>query len=133
MQSMRFYRMMGLITVPRITNLQSVKNHIKIFLENCYTSGYTNIKHGGIIMENIKTAISIQKPLFDEAEALAQELKVSRSGLFAMAVKEFIYRHKNHKMLQSINAAYADIDDTEEESLSTQRRSKHHNMVKDQW
>jgi metal-responsive CopG/Arc/MetJ family transcriptional regulator len=84
-------------------------------------------------MENVKTAISIQKPLFDEAEALAQELKVSRSGLFAMAVKEFIHRHKNHKLLQSINAAYADIDDTEEESLSSQRRSKHYNMVKDLW
>jgi metal-responsive CopG/Arc/MetJ family transcriptional regulator len=84
-------------------------------------------------MENIKTAISIQKPLFDEAESLAHELEISRSGLFAIAIREFIHRHKNHKMLQSINAAYADVDDTEEESLSTQRRLKHFKMVKDQW
>jgi hypothetical protein len=83
-------------------------------------------------MENIKTAISIQRPLFNEAEALAHELKISRSGLFALAVKEFIHRHKNQRMLQAINDAYADISDSEE-ALNSHRRSKHYNMVKDQW
>jgi hypothetical protein len=34
-------------------------------------------------MANIKTAISIEKTLFDQAEGIARELKMSRSSLHA--------------------------------------------------
>ena len=33
-------------------------------------------------MPNVKTAISIEKPIFDQMDALAKELKVSRSRAF---------------------------------------------------
>lgn len=84
-------------------------------------------------MANIKTAISVEKPLFDEAEALAQEMEVSRSHLFALAVREYIQRHKSRKVLEAINAAYDDVPDPAEDSLQKQMRNKHHELVKDQW
>jgi len=84
-------------------------------------------------MANIKTAISIEKPLFEEVGALAEEMDVSRSYLFSLATREFIQRHKNQKLLDSINAAYGDQSDPSEEKVRTQMRSKHRELVKDQW
>jgi metal-responsive CopG/Arc/MetJ family transcriptional regulator len=84
-------------------------------------------------MPNIKTAISIEKPLFEEMEKLALELKTSRSRVFSLAAQEFIDRHRNQKLLQAINKAYEDIPDDKEKSLRSIMRQRHLRMVKDQW
>ena len=84
-------------------------------------------------MANIKTAISISKPLFEKVDNLAHELNTSRSRIFALAATEFIQRHKNQKLLEALNAAYDDIPDVKEESLKSVMRSRHLKMVKDQW
>lgn len=84
-------------------------------------------------MANIKTAISIEKPLFEEIEALAKEMDVSRSHLFSLAAREYIQGHKNQKLLEAINTAYDDQPDVSEEKLLTLMRSRHRELVKDQW
>lgn len=84
-------------------------------------------------MANIKTAISIEKPLFEEIDALAAELEVSRSYLFTMAAREFIKQHKSQKLLEAINDAYSDSPDFRENSLREKMKSKHRQLVKDQW
>jgi len=48
-----------------------------------------------LLMATIKTAIPIDKPLFDQLDDLAQELSTSRSRILALAATEFIQRHKN--------------------------------------
>ena len=78
-------------------------------------------------MAQIKTAISLDEVLFQEAEAVAQELHLSRSGLYARALQEFIERRKSQKLLDALNAAYADPLDAEDQALlrgirRTQRR-----------
>jgi metal-responsive CopG/Arc/MetJ family transcriptional regulator len=84
-------------------------------------------------MANVKTAISVDKPLFDEVDALAQEMEVSRSYLFTLAAREYIQRRKSQKILEAVNAAHDDVPDPAEDSLQTRMRSKHREMVKDQW
>ena len=84
-------------------------------------------------MANVKTAISMEKPLFREVEVLAQELKISRSHLFALAAREFIERHNNKKLLDAINKAYDDTPDTDDQENLRQMRSKHRALVKRQW
>ena len=84
-------------------------------------------------MGNIKTAISIDKPLFEQVDNLAHELNTSRSRIFAWAATEFIQRHKNQKLLEAIDAAYDDTPDMKEESLKSIMRPRHLKMVKDQW
>jgi metal-responsive CopG/Arc/MetJ family transcriptional regulator len=84
-------------------------------------------------MANIKTAISIDKSLFEQVDDLAHELNTSRSRIFALAATEFIQRHKNIKLLEAINAAYDDFPDVKEASLRSAMRSRHLKMVKDQW
>ena len=69
-------------------------------------------------MANIKTAISIPKNLFEATNQLAEELNVSRSHLFAMAIQDFIERRKNRELLAQINEVYGrSLDDEESEML----------------
>jgi len=82
-------------------------------------------------MPNIKTAISIEKPIFEQIDVLAKNLKISRSRLFVLAAQEFIQRHKNIELLQSLNEAYDDLP--ESEPIVSKMRSTHYKMVKEQW
>ena len=84
-------------------------------------------------MSSIKTAISIEKPLFKEIETLAEEMGVSRSSLFVLAAREFIEHHKNQKLFEAINLAQDAPPDSAEERLRAQMRSKHRRLVMDQW
>ena len=82
-------------------------------------------------MANIKTAISIEKPIFEQMNVLAKDLNISRSRLFALAAQEFIQRHKNMELLQSLNEAYDDLP--ESEPIVSKMRPRHYKMVKEQW
>ncbi len=84
-------------------------------------------------MATIKTAISIQKSLFDQVDALAEELQVPRSQLFVLAVEEFIRRHQSQKLLEALNEAYADVSDEDEKSLRQGMRRQHRDLVEGQW
>ena len=74
---------------------------------------------------SIKTAISIQQELFDAINQLAQELHISRSKLFMLAVEDFIAKNKNRQLLAQINAAYDDTaPDAEETQVQTAMQQK---------
>ncbi len=84
-------------------------------------------------MSHIKTAISVNKPLFDEVEALAKEMEVSRSEIFARAAQEYIQHHKSQKIMEAINEAYGDVPDENEETLRKRMRRKQRKIVENQW
>lgn len=84
-------------------------------------------------MKAIKTAISIEKDLFDQAEKMAQSMKVSRSKLFVIALQDFIAHQKNRDLLAQINAAYSDEPDTAEQTLRRKSRRQHRRMVEGEW
>ncbi len=69
-------------------------------------------------MANIKTAISVQKPLFEAINEIAREMNISRSRFFVIAAEEYIQRLNNIKLLDALNEAYKDSpDQTEKEVL----------------
>jgi metal-responsive CopG/Arc/MetJ family transcriptional regulator len=84
-------------------------------------------------MENVKTAISIQKSLFEQAEDLARKMKVSRSRLFVLALEDYIRRQQNRDLLAQINVAYADEPDPAEQALRRQSRRQHRRIVEGEW
>ena len=84
-------------------------------------------------MQAIKTAISIEKDLFDQAEKMAHSMRVSRSKLFVIALRDFIEHQKNRELLARINAAYADEPDTSERVLRQKSRRLHRRMVEGEW
>lgn len=68
----------------------------------------------------MKTAISIPDSLFDNVEEIAEELHISRSQLFADAVREYIEKVRNRKTLESINAAYSEAEKEEDAKMRYQ-------------
>jgi len=83
-------------------------------------------------MPNIKTAILIERSIFDQANDLAKSLNISRSSLFVIAVQEFIQRHKNQELLQAINDAYDDLPEPET-NIVEKMQPRHLKMVRNQW
>jgi metal-responsive CopG/Arc/MetJ family transcriptional regulator len=84
-------------------------------------------------MANIKTAISLQKPLFDELDTLARQMKVSRSRLLALALEEFIRRRENQQLLEKLNQAYEDTPDDAELMRLRKMRHLHRKAVEGEW
>jgi metal-responsive CopG/Arc/MetJ family transcriptional regulator len=84
-------------------------------------------------MESIKTAISIEKSLFTQANILARKMKVSRSRLFVLALEDFIREQENRELLEKINAVYADEPDQSEKVLRQKMRKSHRRLVEGQW
>ena len=84
-------------------------------------------------MANIKTAISIEKSLFEQAESIAREMKVSRSSLFALALQDFIRRHQNEELLRCINEAYEDMPDADEQERLRKMLRKQRKVVEGEW
>ncbi len=68
-------------------------------------------------MAQVKTAISLDAELFDAAEHLAKDLQLTRSGLYARALAEFVERRRSRELLDKLNAAYDGSPDPEEEAL----------------
>lgn len=62
-------------------------------------------------MPATKTAVSIDNTLFQKAEQVASELELSRSGLYALAIGEFLERYETRSIQQQINTVLADVDD----------------------
>ena len=83
-------------------------------------------------MASVKTAISLQKALLEQVDALARELKISRSHLFVLAAEEFMQRYENQKLLEEINAAYDGSPDPEEQAVLRGMRHHHRRVVEDQ-
>jgi metal-responsive CopG/Arc/MetJ family transcriptional regulator len=66
-------------------------------------------------MPTVKTAISLPEPLFQRAETVAHELRISRSQLVAKALDEFVKRYERQALIETINRAYEDDPPTSEE------------------
>ena len=60
----------------------------------------------------MKTAISIRDEIFEAAERTARALGMSRSELYATAVKEFVARHVGDGVTEALNDVYGDDPET---------------------
>ncbi len=69
-------------------------------------------------MPGVKTTISLEKDLFNQVNQLANDLHVSRSKLFTLAVKDFLKKQESKKLLAQLNAAYGDSPNEEEKTIS---------------
>jgi len=84
-------------------------------------------------MSSIKTAISMDKELFQQVDELAKELEVSRSYFFVLAARDFLKRHRSKQLLAAIDDAYDDTPTEEEHELLDEMRDKHYKTVVGQW
>jgi predicted transcriptional regulator len=74
-----------------------------------------------INMSAIKTAISIDKELFDRVEEQRRQLGVSRSQFFAQAVEEYFHRQETQSIIEALNDVYGgEKPNLEEEAFRKQ-------------
>ena len=87
-------------------------------------------------MTNVKTAVSIEEPLFARAEELARQLDVSRSKLYEMALEDYLHRQESARILQELNDVVSEVDDAgaaEEVRLRAETRRHHRRLVEGEW
>lgn len=84
-------------------------------------------------MRTVKTAFSLQEPLFEQAEELAHKMHVTRSRLFVLALEDYIRRQQNRDLLARINAAYRGEPDRGEHTLRHKARITHRRIVEGEW
>jgi len=78
----------------------------------------------------MKTAISIPDDVFDDAEALARQLRQSRSQLYSRAVREYVARHGSDKVTAALDALCAD-ESTADASFAT--AAARHTFQRSEW
>jgi metal-responsive CopG/Arc/MetJ family transcriptional regulator len=59
-----------------------------------------------VILQPMKTAVSIPDPIFHAAEALAKRLGLSRSELFSRALEAYLEAHQHDRVREALDAIY---------------------------
>lgn len=79
----------------------------------------------------MKTAISMDDSLMEKADEAARDLGLSRSGLIAAAVRDFLRQRRRTKISEQLNQAYANEPSVDERRLVRKLRTKL--PVQDRW
>jgi hypothetical protein len=95
-------------------------------------------------MAKINADILIHDSFYEQISVLVEEMQISQSELFTIAIEDYLQRHttegrcqghrnrkvadhRNRKLLQSINEAYEDgLDESESAMLEGMRRHQRH-------
>ncbi len=79
----------------------------------------------------MKTAISVDDALMEQADAAARDLGLSRSRLIAEALREYLRQRRRTRISEQLNQAYAKDPDPAERRLVRKLRTKV--AVHDRW
>jgi hypothetical protein len=72
----------------------------------------------GEMATTVKTAVLLQKDLFDRAEAVAGEMRVPKSRLFSVALESFLDRRESVQILERVDATCSGGATPEERDLA---------------
>ncbi|MGA2882861.1 MAG: hypothetical protein ABSG13_28260 [Bryobacteraceae bacterium] len=81
----------------------------------------------------MKAAISIEDAILREADETARRMGFSRSRLFALAVGDFLQRHRQEQMLVRLNEVNASEAAPMEKRLIEGIKTKVRRTVKERW
>lgn len=83
--------------------------------------------------DTVKTAISIEKVLFDEAEKTAAAMNITRSKLYSIALEKFLKEKENDYILREINKNYQVDDPEDKEILEMMRKHRNKALEVEEW
>src|SRR5579859_4315161 len=96
----------------------------------CMRAGRT---YGINWMHTMKTAISVEDELLQEADRTAREMGLSRSRLFSVALKDFLKQRRNAAIVEQLNRVYAKGPTPEERRTLAFMKEKFRTTMKDPW
>jgi len=65
----------------------------------------------------MRTAVSIPDDVYTEAEDLVRRLKISRSALYATALREYLARHDPDSITAALNRVHGDTNEEPDPAL----------------
>jgi metal-responsive CopG/Arc/MetJ family transcriptional regulator len=80
-------------------------------------------------MPGVKTAISLDEELLIKVNRLSNDLHVSRSKVFTLAVQDYLKKQENQSLLAQLNEAYEGFPLEKERELSEAMRIKHKKII----
>lgn len=83
------------------------------------------------ITKSMKTAISVDDALMQQADDAARDLGMSRSALIAQALRGFLQQRRRERVTEQLNQAYQNEPNPDERRLVRKLRSKL--PVADRW
>ena len=83
--------------------------------------------------DSVKTAISIEKELYDEAEKTAAAMRVTRSKLYSIALEKFLKDRENECLLREINENYQANDAEDDKILNMIRNIRKKTTENEEW
>ena len=72
----------------------------------------------------MKTAISVEDALMEQADDAARDLGLSRSGLIAEALREYLLRRRQARVSHRLNQAHANEPSPDERRLVRKLKTK---------
>ena len=79
----------------------------------------------------MKTAISVEDSLMKQADQAARDLGLSRSGLIADALRDYLRKRRQALITEQLNQAYSNEPSPEERLLVRRLRTKL--PISDRW
>ena len=79
----------------------------------------------------MKTAISVDDALMEQADAAARDLGLSRSGLIADALRDYLRKRRRVRTTEQLNVAYSNVPSADERPLVRKLRAKL--PIQDRW
>lgn len=80
-------------------------------------------------MSAIVTAIPLKQPLFERIQIVAREMELPQSDMIVLAVEQFLKQYEKQKVIDQLNAVYADDDQSDELELLNAYRGQVREMV----
>jgi len=81
----------------------------------------------------MKTAISVEGDLLTQADQTARTMGLSRSGLFSLALKDFLKRRQQEEIVEKLNRVYGRETDPSERRTVAKMKEKFRATIKDRW
>ncbi len=83
------------------------------------------------MINGMKTAISVDDALMEEADEAARDLGLSRSRLIADALRDYLRKRRGARITQQLNEVYSEPAGEDDRRLVRNLRSKM--RVQDRW
>ena len=81
----------------------------------------------------MKTAVSLPDNLFRQADEMASELAIPRSRLVAMALEEFIRKHRQQDVTERLDAVYGSLPERRRATTDAGLESLRELTADDSW
>jgi len=81
----------------------------------------------------MKTAISLDDELLEQADKTARQMGLSRSGLFALALQDYLRHRRQQEVAEQLNRVYAGEPDAAQRRTTARMKARFRRTIRERW